>query len=263
MEEREGFVINVAELMSKKSRRNSIRSSSLQTHTKSYSEESLRKFYSDGWDLQEHLQRRAQRAIISAEKISCWMSSTWRSRIWSEENSEYSLFESQRKLESQRLQFLEDIHWTDQVKCVLSRWSWNCEYTVANWRWRAVFIKEATQEVAKNLKNWKEAAIKRKILKKQQRLDELSYAAWSGITNSESILLRSWLTEQLWHTFLIKLLVPRVQESRAAKLECREIHERIWVFLETFWSSTCSTRSWWIFQFIQEFGQHHWGSLPM
>ena len=48
MEEREGFVINVAELMSKKSRRNSIRSSSLQTHTKSYSEESLRKFYSEG-----------------------------------------------------------------------------------------------------------------------------------------------------------------------------------------------------------------------
>ena len=35
-------------------------------------------------------------------------------------------------------------------------------------------------------------------------------------------------------TFLIKLLLPRVQESLAAKLECREIHEIIWVFLETF-----------------------------
>ena len=38
--------------------------------------------------------------------------------------------------------------------------------------------------------------------------------------------------------FLIKLLLPRVQESLAAKLECREIHERererIRVFLETF-----------------------------
>ena len=30
-------------------------------------------------------------------------------------NSEYALFESQQELESQRLQFLEDIHWTDQV----------------------------------------------------------------------------------------------------------------------------------------------------
>ena len=28
-------------------------------------------------------------------------------------------------------------------------------------------------------------------------------------------------------TFLIKLLLPRVQESPAAKLECREIHEII------------------------------------
>ena len=28
-------------------------------------------------------------------------------------------------------------------------------------------------------------------------------------------------------TFLIKLLLPRVQESLAAKLECCEIHERI------------------------------------
>ena len=28
-------------------------------------------------------------------------------------------------------------------------------------------------------------------------------------------------------TFLIKLLLPRVQESLAAKLECREMHEKI------------------------------------
>ena len=30
-------------------------------------------------------------------------------------------------------------------------------------------------------------------------------------------------------TFLIKLLLPRVHESLVAKLECREIHEIIWV----------------------------------
>ena len=28
-------------------------------------------------------------------------------------------------------------------------------------------------------------------------------------------------------TFLLKLLLPRVQESLAAKLECREIHEKM------------------------------------
>ena len=35
-------------------------------------------------------------------------------------------------------------------------------------------------------------------------------------------------------TFLIKLLLPRVQESPGAKLECSEIHMRRRVFLETF-----------------------------
>ena len=44
--------------MSKKSRRNSIRSHSLQTP---------RKFYSDGRDLRENLQRRAQQAILGGQ----------------------------------------------------------------------------------------------------------------------------------------------------------------------------------------------------
>ena len=35
-------------------------------------------------------------------------------------------------------------------------------------------------------------------------------------------------------TFLIKLLLPRVPESLAANPECSEIHETIWVLLETF-----------------------------
>ena len=48
-------VISVAESMSKKSRRNSIRSHSLQTH---------REFYSDKRDLREDLERRAQQAVL-------------------------------------------------------------------------------------------------------------------------------------------------------------------------------------------------------
>ena len=46
-EERERFSISVAESMSKKGQRNGI-SVSLKSHRKSCSEESLRKFYSDG-----------------------------------------------------------------------------------------------------------------------------------------------------------------------------------------------------------------------
>ena len=37
---------------------------------------------------------------------------------------------------------------------------------------------------------------------KQRRLEEFLYAARSGITNRESILPRSWLTAQLWHTYV-------------------------------------------------------------
>ena len=54
-EEREGSVISVAESISKKSRRNSIGSHSLQTH---------REFYSDERDLREDLERRAQQAVL-------------------------------------------------------------------------------------------------------------------------------------------------------------------------------------------------------
>ena len=37
---------------------------------------------------------------------------------------------------------------------------------------------------------------------RKTKMGRISYAAWSGITNSESVLLRSWLTEQLWHTYV-------------------------------------------------------------
>ena len=87
---------------------------------------------------------------------------------------------------------------------------------VANCRWRVVFTRIATQEVAKKLKNWKHAAIKSKILK-AMKIGRISCAAWSGITYNESIegsstkrtrnigfwwrfenLPWSWLIEQLW-----------------------------------------------------------------
>ena len=54
-EEREGSVVSVAKSMSRKSRRNSIRSHSLQTH---------REFYSDEGDLREDLERRTEQAVL-------------------------------------------------------------------------------------------------------------------------------------------------------------------------------------------------------
>ena len=192
-EEREGSVISVAESMSRKSRRNSMRSHSLQTH---------REFFSDQRDLREHLE--------------------WKTQNLERRNSECALIESQRKLESQRLQFLEANQRADQAQ------------------------REREYTLSKNLKNWKDAAMKRKTLKNNKERKKFlrnmirNHAQW-GLFFYDPELLSSYDVP----TFLIKLFLPRVQESLAAKLECREIHERIWVFLETFWSSTCSTRPWW------------------
>ena len=44
------------------------------------------------------------------------LSTTWRSKILERRNSEYALFESQRELESQRLQLLEDNQWAEQAQ---------------------------------------------------------------------------------------------------------------------------------------------------
>ena len=85
-EEREGFVISVAQSMSKKSRRNNMRSHSLQT---------LRKFFSDGWDLRGHLEWRAQQAILGENSDQReFFSTEYNMEIQNLErrNSEYSLF---------------------------------------------------------------------------------------------------------------------------------------------------------------------------
>ena len=94
-------MISVAESMSRKSRRNSTRSHSLQTH---------REFYSDERDLREHLERRAQQAIIAENSVQRTLNSTeYHIEIQNLErrNSEYALIESQRELETQKLPLLE------------------------------------------------------------------------------------------------------------------------------------------------------------
>ena len=225
---REGFVISAAESMSKNGKRNGI-SVSLKSHRKSCSEESLRKFYSDGWDLREHHERRAQQAILGENSIQRKLYSTeYNMEIQNSErrNSEYALFESQRELESQRQQLLE----ANQIKLNVREY-----ICVADWGWMTIFVKNAMQEVAEILKNWKDAAIKKEKYKKQRRLEEFPV---QHDQESRTVSLFFYDLDLLSSydvpTFLIDLWLPRVQESLAAKLECCEIHERIWVFLETF-----------------------------
>ena len=110
-------------------------------------------------------------------------------------------------------------------------------------------------------RNWRieKTLLSREKYWKTTKIGRTSYAAWSGITNSESILLWSWLTTVYdVPTFLIKLLLPRVQESQAAKLECRETHERIWVFLETFLIVNMLDEILMNYTMIQEIWRYHW-----
>ena len=109
-EEREGFTISVGTSMSMKCRRNSIRSHSLTTQ---------REFDSDDRDLREHLERRAQQAILgenSVQRKLYWTEYNMEIQNLERRSSEHALCESQRELESQRQQLLEDIQWTDQAQ---------------------------------------------------------------------------------------------------------------------------------------------------
>ena len=96
--------------MSRKSRRNSTRSHSHQTH---------REFNSDERDLREHLERRAQQAIHGENSVQRkFFSTEYNLEIQNLErrNSEYALFESQRELESQKQQLLMANLWADQAQ---------------------------------------------------------------------------------------------------------------------------------------------------
>ena len=79
-------------------------------------------------------------------------------------NSEHALFESQRELESQRQRLLEDTQWTDQVQR-------ERKICVSNWRWRIVFTRIATQEVAKNLKNCTVSLLRDQVRRLQELLE--------------------------------------------------------------------------------------------
>ena len=77
-EEREDFVISVAESMSMKSRRNSKRSHPLQTH---------KEFYSDDWHLRGHLEWRAQQAILGENSVQRKSNST----VYEMENQNFGM----------------------------------------------------------------------------------------------------------------------------------------------------------------------------
>ena len=87
-----------------------MRSHSLQTH---------RKLYSDERDLREHLERRAQQTVLgenSAQRKFYLTEYDVENQNLERRNSEYALLQSQRELESQRRQLLEANQWADHAQ---------------------------------------------------------------------------------------------------------------------------------------------------
>ena len=109
----------------------------------------------------------------------------------------------------------------------------------------------------------KDVAIKGKYWKKRKRLEEFpSQHDQESRTMSLFFYDPDSLSSYDVPTF-IKLLLPRVQEKPAAKLECREIHERIWVFLETFLIFNMLDDILKNYTMIKEIWQHHRETLMM
>ena len=149
--------------------------------------------------------------------------------------------------ESQRRHLLEDIQWTDQAQ--------RENICVADWRWRIIFIKNAMQEVAEKLKSWEYADMRKETTKNNED--------WKNFLRSmigdreqwvySSTILTYWAVITV-PPFLIKLLLPRVQESLDAKLDASKYTKEFEYSRQRFWLSTCSTRSWWVTQWFKKFG---------
>ena len=113
--------------------------------------------------------------------------------------------------------------------------SWKYEYAcVADWGWKIIFIKNAMQEVAEKLKKWEYAAVK-EITKNNENWNN---SLRSMIRNHEQwvcsfTIWTYWAVETYLRSSSSSYYIE-LKKSVAAKLECCETQERIWVFLETF-----------------------------
>ena len=260
------FVISAAESMSMKSRRNNTKSHSLRTH---------RGFYSDERDLREHLERRDQQDFQGENSVQRkWQSTKYDMEVQNLErrNSEYAFSSHSVSLNLKDYNCWKPIN--GQIKPSVR------EYTcVVNWRWRAVFCKGMLREKLTRIWRIDKTLLSRGKYWITTKIGRMSCAAWSGIAHSESIerdQVRR-LQERLVYnedskktsmilthravltvsTFLIKLLLPRVQESLAAKLECCDMHETIRVFLETFLIVNKLDEILMNYRFVQENWQHY------
>ena len=135
--------------------------------------------------------------------------------------------------------FLEDIHWTDQAQRENT-----FSKRIGDWG-----PSSSRKLCKKSPRNWKveNTLLSGRKWLKTTKIGRISHAARSGITNSESILPRSWLTEQLWHTY-----VPhQALITSSSRKPSREVGMIVNMLDEILMNYTM----------IQEIWQHHQESL--
>ena len=230
--------------MSRKSQRNRNRSYSLRT---------LRKIYSDGWDLREHLQRRARQAILgenAGQGKLCLNEYNMEIQNSERRKPECALFESQRELESQRRQFLKANQWTDQAQ--RDRIHPCSELEMKDHLFQECYARSCREIIENTMqstgKYWKNNEEWKNFLRSMIR----NHEQW---VHSSTILIY-WAVM----TYLLSSSSSYYFEfkSLAVKLECREIRERIWVFLETFVIVNMPNEILMNYTMIQEIWRYHW-----
>ena len=165
---REGFATSAAESMSKKSRRNNIRSHSLQTLRKFYSKSSTRLIGENS--IERKLYLKEYKMEIQNLK---------------QRNSEYASFKSllaanQNADQAQR----KRIHLCGRL--------WMKDH----------LIKKAMQEVAEKFEELKKTLLSRKKLLKTTKIGIISYATYDQESRTVSVFFNDLdFTEQLWRTY--------------------------------------------------------------
>ena len=183
------------------------------------------------------LSEELKKPLVKNQLREFFLSTRWRSRIWSEEIQNTHWVSRDESLTTHRRQFHKVNRWADHAQRErIHLWSRLVMEGPSSWRM-----------LCKKLpRNWR---IEKTQLSRRKHRKKISYAPWSGITNSESIPLRSWLTDHLeikkakWRTWNAANEKPEntnipgnVFDCQHARREPGELHNalKIWQYHREF-----------------------------
>ena len=132
-----------------------------------------------------------------------WMSTSWRYRFWNEE-----IWIMHHSSHSVSLDHKDSNYWKIFIGQIKFKYSLALVmelriYVCSRMGMKDHLHQESYARSCREIEELKRRCCEEgNFFKKTTKIGRISYAAWSGITNRESILLRFWLTVQLWHTYV-------------------------------------------------------------